>query len=337
MTAPGGDETAIDVHANAIIIDTVNRSVIDSEFLNDVATGGLTAIGRTILVTDPGAFTPFGFMETVREIALVLEAIDRNPQLMLITSVDDIHRAKATARTGLYFYLQSPEPINRQLWRLRLFYHLGLRVLQLTFNERSLTGDGCAEANDAGLSDFGLALIRECERMGIVIDLSHCGDRTTNEAIAAAEKPVLITHAMSRTLFESPRCKSDSQVVACARKGGVIGVQASPIFIGDRPHTIEGMLDHVDYYVSIVGIDHVGIGLDLTTGNDDYDPAVLGFTSAIYGPELHNARTLPGIQRLADVPNITASLLRRGYSANDVSAILGGNVLRVFGEVWRPV
>jgi len=142
-------------------------------------------------------------------------------------------------------YFQNPEPIDRQLWRLRLFFELGLRVLQLTYNERSLAGDGCGEATDAGLSDFGRLLIKHCNSLGIAIDVSHCGNKTTLEAIEASSAPVLITHGMARALCDNPRCKTDEAVKACASKGGVVGVQAMGPFISTKPNpTLDDLLDH---------------------------------------------------------------------------------------------
>ncbi len=330
---------ALAVHRAAVVVDTVNRSKLDDRFLRDVRTGGVTLLGRTILVSSGEVFSPFGFMESVRDITHVLQFIDRHAdQVMLVKTARDIERAKATNRTGIYLYFQSPEPLEKELWRLRLFYELGLRVLQLSYNDRSLAGDGCAERTDSGLSEWGVQLIEECNRLGIAVDVSHCGYRTTMEAMELSKAPVLFTHANARALCDNRRCKTDEQVKRCAEKGGVVGVQALPAFISTRPGpTIEDMLDHVDHYAKLIGIDHVGLGLDLTTGHERDDYSLLG-----YKPEMYKGvwvdgvqQAIPGMGALADLPNITAGLLRRGYSAGDVTKILGANFVRVLSRLWR--
>ena len=324
----------------AVVVDTVNRAVLDDRFFRDVRRGGITAIGRTILVSKTDVFSPFGFLETLREITAVRDVIDaHSDRLLLIRSGEDIALAKATDRVGIYVYFQSPEPLERQLWRLRLFYDLGLRVLQLTYNQRGYLGDGCAERANGGLSDLGVSVIAECERLGIAVDVSHCGDQTTMEALEAATRPVLMTHAMARALCDNRRCKTDEQIRRCAATGGVIGIQALPAFVKASPNpTVEDMLDHVDYMSRLVGVEHVGLGLDLTTGHERDDFGQLG-----YKPEMYRGvwvkgvqQSIPGMHSLADVPRITRGLLGRGYSDADVMGILGGNFARVLTELWRP-
>lgn len=334
------DRRAGDVQRSAIVVDTVNRAALDERFFRDVRDARITAIGRTILVSNGEVFSPFGFPETLREMTAVRAAIGAHPdQLLLIETGEDIALAKATRRTGLYMYFQSPEPIEREMWRLQLFYDLGLRVLQLTYNQRSYLGDGCAERADAGLSDFGVDVIAECERLGIAVDVSHCGDRTTLESFEVAKRPVLMTHAMSRTLCDNPRCKTDEQLRRCAETGGVIGLQALPSFVRTTPNpSIDDMLDHVDHLVEVVGVAHVGLGLDFTTGHERDNYSLLG-----YKPEMYEGvwvdgvqQSIPGMESLGDVPKITRGLLTRGYSDGDVMSILGGNFARVLTELWQP-
>lgn len=327
------------VHASSYVVDTVNRSLMDDRFFGDIDAGRPTLLGRTILVSSGEVFSPFGFMETVRDIAETLAVVDAHPErLLLVRSPEDIVAAKRTGRTGLYLYFQSPEPLATELWRVRLFYELGLRMIQLTYNARSLAGDGCAERTDSGLSEWGLVLVEQCNRLGIAVDVSHCGYRTTMEAIEASKTPTLITHANARALCDNPRCKTDEQAKACAARGGVIGVQALPAFISatDTKPTIEDMLDHLDHWVRLVGVDHVGLGLDLTNGHERDDYSLLG-----YKPEMYKNVWVDGVQQwiaglgsLAELPNITERLLRRGYGDEDVAKILGGNFVRVLTQIW---
>lgn len=327
------------VHESAYVVDTVNRSLIDERFFHDIDAGRPTLLGRTILVSSGEVFSPFGYAESLRDIAETLALVDAHPdRLLLVRTPEDIEMAKRTGKTGLYIYFQSPEPLETQRWRLRLFYELGLRMLQLTYNNRSLAGDGCAERTDSGLSEWGLVLVEECNRLGIGIDVSHSGYRTTMEAIEASRTPVLITHANARALCDNPRCKTDEQARACAARGGVIGVQALPSFISARDPrpTIEDMLDHLDHWVRLVGVDHVGLGLDFTNGHERDDYSLLG-----YKPEMYEHTWVGGVQQwidglgsLADLPNITERLLQRGYGEVDAAKIMGGNFVRVLGEIW---
>jgi len=330
-------EKAKMIHKDRVVVDTVNRSLMDEHFFRHIQEGGIGLLGRTILVSSGDVFSPFGYAESLRDITQTLDMIDRHPnELMLVKSAADIRRARETARTGLYIYFQSPEPFEAQLWRVRLFYELGLRIVQLTYNQRCLIGDGCAERHDGGLSDLGVELITICNELGIVVDVSHCGHLTTMEAMEVSKTPVLITHANSRVLCDNRRCKTDEEVIRCANQGGVIGVQALRSFLGGDSPTLGRMLDHIDHYVKLVGIDHVGLGLDLTTGHEYDDFSLLGYKPEMYqdlwkdGVQLY----LDGMENVGKVPAITAGLLERGYSESDTRKIIGENFARVLGSVW---
>lgn len=333
-------ERAAKVHKEALVFDAVNRAVIDDGFFKDVRNGNISVLGRTILVSDPHVFSPFGFEESLREIADIHELAARHPDKMLIVRTsEDIELARSTGRVGIYVYFQSPEPLARYPWRLRLFYELGMRILQMTYNEHELTGDGCFEVNDGGLSIYGRALIKHCNELGIAIDASHCGDRTTLETIEESETPVLITHGNSRVICPKPRCKTDEAVKACAARGGVIGVQAFPPFMNDGSHapTIEDVLDHVDHYAQLVGTEHIGLGLDLVTGHENDDFKLLRYDPQMYtGAWVEGVQqTVAGLSTLGEMPRLTEGLLTRGYTDDDVKGILGGNYVRVLRGIWK--
>lgn len=325
------------IHDQRVVVDTVNRSVMDDAFFQHIKEGGIGLLGRTILVSSGDVFSPFGYAESLRDITQTLQIIDAHPnELVLVKSAADIKLARETRRTGLYIYFQSPEPFETQLWRVRLFYELGLRVVQLTYNQRCLVGDGCAERIDGGLSDLGVELIKTCNDLGIVVDVSHCGHRTTMEAMELSKTPVLFTHANSRVLCDNRRCKTDEEVKRCAQQGGVIGVQALRSFLGGNEPTLGRMLDHIDHYVKLVGIDHVGLGLDLTTGHEFDDFGLLGYKPEMYqglwkdGVQLY----LEGMENVGKIPAITRGLFERGYSDTDVRKIVGDNFARVLGQIW---
>lgn len=326
------------IHRERVVVDTVNRSVIDDAFFKALEDGGIGLLGRTILVSNTQVFSPFGYAESLRDITQTLQLIDNNPdKLLLVKTAKDIEIAKKTGRTGLYIYFQSPEPFENQLWRVRLFHELGLRVVQLTYNQRCLVGDGCAERNDGGLSDLGVELIKVCNDLRIVVDVSHCGYRTTMEAMELSKAPVMITHANSKVLCNNRRCKTDEEVVACAKQGGVIGVQALRSFIGGDDPKLEGMIDHIDHYVKLVGIDHVGLGLDLTTGHEYDDFGLLGYKKEMYKGVWNDdgvQQYLDGFDSIGCTPWITERLLKRGYKESDILKILGANFTKALGSIW---
>lgn len=339
-TAEATAERAAKVHNEAIVFDAVNRAVIDDGFFSDVRNGNISVLGRTILVSDPAVFSPFGFEENLRLVAdLHEQAALHSDKMLIVRSVADIELAKSTGRVGIYVYFQSPEPLARYPWRLRLFYELGLRILQMTYNERELTGDGCFEENDGGLSIYGRALIKHCNELGIAVDASHCGDRTTLETIEESATPVLLTHGNSRVICPKPRCKPDEAVKACAARGGVIGVQAFPPFMNDGSHspTIEDVLDHVDHYAELVGTQHIGLGLDLVTGHENDDFKLLRYDQNMYkGAWVGGVQqTVAGLSTLGEMPRLTEGLIARGYPDDDITGILGGNYLRVLHEIWK--
>ena len=333
-------DRAAELQQEALIFDAVNRAVINEQFFENVRAGNIAVLGRTILVSDPQVFSPFGFEESLRLVAELHDlAAHHSDKMLIVRSVDDIELARSTGRVGIYVYFQSPEPLARYPWRLRLFYELGLRVLQMTYNDRELTGDGCAEANDGGLSKYGRALIKHCNELGIAVDASHCGDRTTMETIEASETPVLLTHGNSRVICPKPRCKTDEQVKACASRGGIIGVQAFPPFMNDGSHppTLEDVLDHVDHYAELVGTEHIGLGLDLVTGHERDDFQLLGYDPQMYqGAWVEGVQqTVSGLSDLGELPHLTEGLVKRGYSDDDIKNILGANYVRVLREIWK--
>ena len=241
---------------------------------------------------------------------------------------------------------QDTKIIEDELSYLRTFYRLGVRIMQLAYNEQVFVGTGCCELKDGGLTFFGKEVVEEMNRLGMLIDLSHCGPQTTLDGIEYSKAPVAITHANARALCDTPRNKTDEAIKACAERGGVIGATAMPLAVKrDKPNlTIEDFLSHIDYMVKLVGVDHVGIGLD--AGIKSRDEGNLGRKSSFYrmpklrpdifGPPTGLKPPMPkGLERHTDVPNITKGLLTHGYSRDEVKKILGENFLRLIKQVWH--
>ena len=327
-----------DVHSKAyetsVVIDALNVSNWDSTAVYEsLHHGGVTAINATITVWE-------NYRECMDNIASWLRRFRTEEHLIQATSLNGILQAKEEGKVGVVFGWQNASPIESELDRLELFHSLGVRIIQITYNERNLLGNGCYERTDDGLSNFGLDAIKEMNRLGILIDLSHVGDRTTIDAIESSEQPVACTHANARSFFDHVRNKTDDALRLIAERGGVIGANAFPPFLRQGfESTLRDYVDAIDDLVERVGVDHVGIGTDYT---QDQPKAFFDWFFSQQGTK-YQARPIPypdpllhptGMETPDKFSNIWRELTRRGYTEADVAKILGGNWLRLFKEVW---
>jgi membrane dipeptidase len=224
---------------------------------------------------------------------------------VIVRRAADITRAKAAGVPAILLALEHADCTERSLNVLRMLYEVGVRSIGLTHNLSSWAADGCLEAREGvGLTRFGRALVRETNRLGMVVDLAHVSPGAFFDALEVSEKPVLFSHGNARALCDHPRNLTDAQLVALAQQGGVIGVSYVPFFVDSERPTLARLLEHIDHIVAVAGIDAVGLGSDFDGG----------------GTLLASA---------TETPRITEGLLQRGYSADAVRQILGGNVFRV--------
>ena len=320
---------------DAIVIDGLNVSNWDSErALKGVYAGRVTAFNATIAIFEK-------FHEAMDNIAGWYERLDRwSDTLTPITSVNDIHEAKRSGKSGVVFGWQNASPIENNLNHLETFHKVGVRVIQITYNERNLLGNGCYERTDDGLSNFGVDAVKEMNRLGILIDLSHVGDRTTLETAELSDKPVAATHANARSFVDHPRNKTDDALKLIAEKGGIIGATCWPPFLPNKfESTLHDYGDAIDDMVERVGIDHVGIGTDYTIDRTkEWFDVLLSQQGTKWNPRRLNypdTVTHPvGIETPDKFPSIADELARRGYTPEHITKVLGGNFMRVFGEVW---
>lgn len=244
--------------------------------------------------------------------------IDQHPRWFLrVECAEDLKPEKRGDRIGIILGMQDANHL-RSLDDLDAFYKMGQRLTQVTYNSTNRLGAGCMAPGDRGLTKFGTAVVAKMNDIGMAVDVSHCGEKTTLDTIAASGKPVLITHSNCRALARGvPRCKTDEAIVAAAKKGGVIGLTGVRHFVKRAdPVTIEDALDHFDYAVKLVGVEHVGLGSDF-----DLDGR---------GPKADIA----GLSRADRVFELTEGLIRRGYGDGDIRMMLGGNFERVLGQIW---
>ena len=245
---------------------------------------------------------------------------------------------RSSGKVGILLGVQNAEHF-RKLDDVDYFYGLGQRVSQLTYNERNLIGNGCYERRDDGLSDFGLAVVERMNKLGMAVDVSHCGDRTTLDAFDVSRKPVLVTHSNCRALNPGhPRCKTDEAIKAMAAKGGVMGITEVRDFVsGKEPTTVESMLDHYDYVAKLVGVDYVGMGSDVgLVGYDSMPPDEMKQlrSSGKSSQGMRDKLDVDGLNIPKRAFDIAEGLIRRKYSDANIEAILGGNFRRVLKGIW---
>lgn len=290
-----------------------------------------------------------GFEKCAREIAKMHEvADDPKNRIIVARTVQDIERAKTEGKKALIVTFQDPSAVNDSMLNLRAFYELGLRVMQMTYNKANTIGTGCVETNDGGLTDFGRAVLKKLNEWGVVADASHCGPATTMDVIKLSDKPVVISHAGSRVLTDCPRNKSDDIIKALKDNNGAIGLSSwGPLCWKKqekRRPTMSDFVDHIEYVVDLIGIDHVGFGSDSTLdGTKDiagtvtqatlYAPVVAEYDKYVgTDPEVRHAI---GIKGPWDIGNVFEELKKRGYSEEDMAKFAGGNFLRVIKDNWK--
>ena len=258
--------------------------------------------------------------------------------MMRIDSAGDFRRVKSSGKIGVLLGLQNSEHFRRPA-DIDLFWALGQRISQLTYNSRNLIGNGSTERRDEGISDFGVAIITQMNKTGMAIDTSHCGDRTTLDAFELSKKPVLITHSNCRALVPGhPRCKSDEAIMAVGKAGSVMGITGVRNFVkGSEPTTIEDVINHFDHVRKLIGPEHLGVGSDMDLdGYDDLEPAALRSLRAGYKDSyaFRDKIDIEGLDHPKRMFDLTEGLIRRKYSDAEIKGILGGNFERVLADIW---
>jgi membrane dipeptidase len=266
---------------------------------------------------------------------------NHDQSLMRVDSAADLERVKGSGKIGVLLGLQNSEHF-RNPNDVTFFYNLGQRVSQLTYNARNLIGNGATERRDDGISDFGVGIIQRMNQVGMAVDVSHCGDRTTLDAFEASKAPVLITHSNCRALAPGhPRCKTDEAIRRMAASGGVMGITGVRMFVkNEELTTVEHLLDHFDHVRKLVGVQHLGVGSDIDLdGYDDMPPAenqrLRAGYKGTYG--FREKIDIEGVDHPKRMFDLTEGLIRRKYSDQDIEQVLGGNFKRVLSGIWGRV
>lgn len=256
---------------------------------------------------------------------------------MLVDKVADIERAKASRKVAVVMGIQNADQY-RTIKDVPHFYDLGLRTSQLTYNAQNYYASGSTDRIDGGVSDAGAELIKAMNEIGMLVDVSHCGDKTTLDAMDISKKPIAITHSNCRALNNHPRLKTDEAIRKLATVGGVMGITGVRNFVRDKePTTIEHIVDHIDHVVKVAGVEHVGVASDSDlNGSDDMPPEELKAIQAFYKSSyaFRDKMDTDGYDSPMRYFDLTDALVRRGYSDANIEAILGGNFRRLLGQVW---
>lgn len=259
----------------------------------------------------------------------------RADRFLLVRRADDVLEAKRTGRMAISFDLEGMSALNGESSLVSLYYRLGVRQMLTAYNKNNLAGGGCHD-KDIGLTAFGRQVIAEMNRVGMLVDCSHTGYRTTMDIMEAATQPVIFSHSNPKALRSHGRNITDDQIRACARTGGVIGVTGLGYYLPDRASSAIALADCVAYVRDLVGVDHVGLGLDYTppdpkdAGDADLAAHPDFWPPAEYAPPWPMKDTPPGV-----FTQLAALLLERGWSDGEMRKILGENFLRVARAVWK--
>lgn len=319
------------LHADAFVLDAAvplihPRSL--SKRLPDLVAGGVDAVMVTVASLEDCHYT----IEKLGDWHATIRG-GKYPVVLAKTAAD-FRAAKRDGRLAIGFHLQGGNPVEDDLNLLDVYTELGVRVIQLTYNARNLIGDGCLEESDIGLSKFGRQVVQRLDDLRVAIDISHVGVRTSLEAIAIAQGPVIASHANARAVHESPRKLTDAQIDAIAASGGMIGLCAFPAFVGPGdPPTLDDFIDHAIYIGNRVGIERVGLGMDFAIEEAEGEYEYYGYDPRYYPiPPWTWPTGLGGFFR--DLPNVTERLRARGFADGEIRGILGENFLRVFARIW---
>ena len=324
---------------SCLVIDAIGSSIVSPEppikdgksHVDRALEAGVNVLNVTLAAHADGFDT---FMDQVADYLDLFEA--RPDTTMHVETIADITKAKESGKLGIMFGVQTGSIVGTDMHRWTIAHKLGCRMAQLTYNERNLLGDGCLEPENRGLTSYGKQSIQEMNRLGICLDLSHAGERTSLDAIAVSAKPAMFSHANPKAIGPGKRNITDEQMKAVAERGGVVGLSPHSMLshkVAGVRANVDDLMDFFDYAVDLIGIDHVAVGSDVF---ESFTKLSWETTTKRWYPSgfLWETMAAEGFSGVHEFPNLTRGLVARGYSDADIAKILGGNWLRLFTEVW---
>jgi len=319
------------LHRKSIVIDGLNASKhSDPRVIRHLHEGGVTAVNATVAAWHDSQFT-FNAIEEI------VSNIEKNKKIAtIVRNTEDILQCKKDNKVGYILGFQGTLPIEQDLGLIKEYYELGVRIIQLTYNNSDFVGSGCMVENDTGLTDFGKKVIKELNRLGILIDLSHCGQETTRQAIEYSEKPVAYTHVNPQTVCGAKRNKPDALFEFLIKHNGIAGAVAVPALLNcDQSTTLGNYIDTIDKMVHSFGVDSIALGPDFMEylGKETIDSIFKGLPASEKKTFL-TSNVVLGLENASKFDRITAGLIEWGYSDEDIQKILGLNWLKLYEEVW---
>ena len=316
------------ISVDGLVIAKFSRSVF-----KDMQKGQITAANCTCSVWE-------NFYQTIENLTKWNDHFKRNNDIIYhVKSYKDISKAHAEGKVGIILGWQNTSAIENDLKKLKIFYDLGIRVAQLTYNTQNLVGSGCWETCDGGLSDFGKDVVLEMNRLGMVIDLSHVGPKTSSDTIRLSKSPVTYTHCCP-ALKKHPRNKTDYQLKEIANKGGMIGFASYTPFLPKGSNSnIDDCIDAMDHLINVVGEDQVGIGTDWVQDQDisffQYLQKDKGIGRYVSTPYKEVPPMPKGISKLSQFQNFVPAMERAGWSTTKIEKVLGQNWYLFFKKIWK--
>ena len=312
------------------------------------AYAGLAASGMTIVFDNMMDGTacvtgnaPWRWEDIITDLGMRQADLAHQRDVVVIRTVADIDAAHRDGRIGLVFGLEAATPIENEIDRLDVLYGLGLRQIGIAYSDANALGAGLSETTDGGLTALGHRAVTRMNKLGLAIDLSHSGDQTSLDVCRHSDRPVFLTHAGARAVWEIARMKPDDVLRAVADTGGVIGMSAAPhttLSHSHPQHTIESVMDHFTYIADLVGIEHVAFGPDTLYGDHVALHRIFAHLLSIKaarGPEFEPVSYVDGLENPTEnFPNICDWLVAHDYSDDEIRAVLGGNIYRALQAIW---
>ena len=325
-----------ELHDLAIIIDGCAPILRDCDNAAFWIEGGATCALATVALHDDTRTS------TLDTIGRLYRQIKDRDDVIIALHAEDIIQVKKEGKFAIVLAFQSGAALDRNVDMIEVYYRLGVRSINLAYNQAEAAADGCSEPRNGGLTLFGHQVIPEMNRVGMLLDLSHTGHRATLEAMDLSDAPVTFSHSNAKSLYDHPRNLADDQILRCAEMGGVIGLNGHPAFIkaGTAAPSLDDYVAQVDTMVDKAGIDHVGIGLDFSHPPGHQMPR--SRYEKLIAQGVFTTRTLPQppwyypIGDARRISELTEALTRRGWSEKDLRKLLGENFLRLFRAVWKP-
>lgn len=328
------EERAQRLHRDNCVIDTCNTAEWDEDYiLNRLKPSGVDVIVKTLAAHGD-------YMQSAMQLSKWFKKMrEFKDHLVRVTSAEEISKARADGRIAVIYGLQNSEILNHNLDYVEVVHELGVRIMQLTYNKRGVAGDGCLESRDGGLSDWGVKLVERMNKLGILVDVSHASLQTARDVIEVSSVPVAFSHSNCSKLVSNPRNITDDVINDLIESNGYLGIAVFGSMISEdrnRTPSLEEVILHIDHVIQLGGEKNVGYGLDRGEGrtlrqylNSDFPP------DSYPTWDQRNEHLVPEIRSVYQFINLTRLLVKKTYGDAQITGILGGNFLRVFGEVVR--